>query len=649
MTHGTTERTVNVGVLGCGNVGAALVQLIDASRATRSRPAPACASRSPGSRCATCPRSATVDLADGRPHPRRPEPWSSDPDVDVVVEVIGGIEPARELILDALKAGKPVVTANKELLANVGAELFAAADAAGVDLLFEAAVAGGIPLIRPLRESLRRRARQPGAGHRQRHHQLHPHQDDRGRAPTTPTRWPRPRASGYAERDPTADVEGFDAGAKAAIIATIAFGAEVVAGDVYHEGISGITAADIAFARRLGYVGQAAGHRRAATSTTAPVAVRVHPAMVPAPPPAGRRARQLQRRVRRGRRRRRAHVLRPRRRRRPHRAAPCSATSSTPRSTCAKGTHASLGTLGRAAHPAHRRARRRAYYLNLEVADRPGVLAAVAGVFGAPRRVHPLDGAGGPRRRRPPHLHHPRGPRGRRAGHPARAARASTSCARSARSSASSTTSELSVTPLTYVSTRGAAPELGFADVLLAGLATDGGLYVPEPWPDARRRSTAPRPCPTPRSPPRSCGPSSRATSTATTFERDRAPTPTPRSTTPTSCPLARPRRRPVAARAVPRPDARLQGRRPAARRPAVRPRARPSAASGSRSSAPPRATPARPPSTPCRDRDHVDIVILYPARPASRRAAPADDHGRRAPTSTTSPSRAPSTTARTW
>ena len=77
-----------------------------------------------------------------------------DPTIDLVVEVIGGIEPARELILTALKHGKPVVTANKELLANVGAELFSAADAAGVDLLFEAAVAGGIPLVRALRESL---------------------------------------------------------------------------------------------------------------------------------------------------------------------------------------------------------------------------------------------------------------------------------------------------------------------------------------------------------------------------------------------------------------------------------------------------------------------------------------------------------------
>jgi homoserine dehydrogenase len=203
----------------------------------------------------------------------------ADPNIDLVVEVIGGIEPARELITTALSAGKPVVTANKELLANVGVELFAKADESGVDLLFEAAVAGGIPVIRVLRESLRgepinrvmgiingttnfilTKMTEEGA--------------DYGAALTEAQRL------GYAERDPTADVEGFDAGAKAAIIASIAFGAKVVAGDVYHEGISRITAADIAVARRLGYVVKLLGiaERDAASGS---VAVRVHPAMVP--------------------------------------------------------------------------------------------------------------------------------------------------------------------------------------------------------------------------------------------------------------------------------------------------------------------------------------------------------------------------------
>jgi homoserine dehydrogenase len=200
-----------------------------------------------------------------------------DPEVDVVVEVIGGIEPARTLILDALKAGKPVVTANKELLANVGAELFQTA-AAGVDLLFEAAVGGGIPLIRALRESLagERISRVMGIVNGTTNYIL--------------TRMTEAGASyqdalaeaqnlGFAERDPTADVEGFDAGAKAAILASIAFGQKVVAGDVYREGISSLTPADIAFASQLGYVIKllAIADQEEAGGD---VAVRVHPAMI---------------------------------------------------------------------------------------------------------------------------------------------------------------------------------------------------------------------------------------------------------------------------------------------------------------------------------------------------------------------------------
>ena len=103
-------------------------------------------------------------------------------------------------------------------------------------------MAGGIPLIRALRESLRGRADPPGARHRQRHHELHPDEDERGRRRLLGDALAEAQRLGYAERDPTADVEGYDAGAKAAIIASIAFGVRVVAGDVYHEGISRITA-----------------------------------------------------------------------------------------------------------------------------------------------------------------------------------------------------------------------------------------------------------------------------------------------------------------------------------------------------------------------------------------------------------------------
>jgi homoserine dehydrogenase len=149
----TNVQTVRIGVLGCGNVGAALVQLVEAQRATSSNAAPGL--RLEVTRVAVRNLSAPrdVDLADGV-LTRDAHSVVADPDIDLVVEAIGGIEPARELILEALANGKPVVTANKELLANVGAELYAAADAAGRDLLFEAAVAGGIPIMRALRESL---------------------------------------------------------------------------------------------------------------------------------------------------------------------------------------------------------------------------------------------------------------------------------------------------------------------------------------------------------------------------------------------------------------------------------------------------------------------------------------------------------------
>ena len=145
----------------------------------------------------------------------------ADPGIDLVVEVIGGIEPARELITTALRNGKPVVTANKELLANVGTELYGVAEEAGVDLLFEAAVAGGIPVIRALRESLRGEpiTRVMGIINGTTNFIL-TKMTEEGAAYAEVLA--EAQALGYAERDPTADVEGFDAGAKAAIIAMIA-------------------------------------------------------------------------------------------------------------------------------------------------------------------------------------------------------------------------------------------------------------------------------------------------------------------------------------------------------------------------------------------------------------------------------------------
>ena len=246
-----TSRIIRIGLLGCGNVGGAFVPLVEQqhdhieARTGLSLEITRVAVRN-------LARDRGVTLADGV-LTRDAHDVVVDPDIDLVVEVIGGIEPARELIADALRAGKPVVTGNKELLANVGGELFALADELGVDLLFEAAVAGGIPLIRPLRESLRGEpiSRVLGILNGTTNYILTKMTEDGAEYGEALA---EAQELGYAERDPTADVEGYAAGAKAAIIATIAYVSKVVARDVYHEGLCGVTAADIGVARRLGYV-----------------------------------------------------------------------------------------------------------------------------------------------------------------------------------------------------------------------------------------------------------------------------------------------------------------------------------------------------------------------------------------------------------
>ena len=274
-------KPLRIGLLGCGNVGAALVTLLDERR-------DAVAARTGLELEIT--RIAVRSTAKDRGLRIDPSVFCtgaadivSDPEIDIVVEVIGGIEPARSLLHDAIAAGKPVVTGNKELLANHGAQLFAAADDAGVDVLFEAAVAGAIPLIRPLRESL---AAEPvqrimGIVNGTTNYIL-TQMAERGASYAEALS--EAQSLGYAERDPTADVEGFDAAAKAAIIATVAFGAVVVAGDVYREGISRIALHDIEMARRLGYAVKAiaVAERTGDGDGERPeVAVRVHPAMVP--------------------------------------------------------------------------------------------------------------------------------------------------------------------------------------------------------------------------------------------------------------------------------------------------------------------------------------------------------------------------------
>jgi homoserine dehydrogenase len=203
----------------------------------------------------------------------------TSPDVDIVVEVIGGIEPARSLLLAAMKLGRPVVTANKALLAENGAEIYGAAREYGADLYYEASVAGAIPLLRPLRESLVGDTvhRVLGIVNGTTNYILD--QMDTSGAGFAES-LEEAQGLGYAEADPTADVEGFDAAAKAAILASLAFHTPVTAADVHREGITEVTAADIASARALGRVVKLLAICELDAGGSG-VSVRVHPAMIP--------------------------------------------------------------------------------------------------------------------------------------------------------------------------------------------------------------------------------------------------------------------------------------------------------------------------------------------------------------------------------
>jgi homoserine dehydrogenase len=368
-------RPVRVGVLGCGNVGGPLVALVaEQGDAIEARTAIRLEVVGVAVRDLDKPRPAGIDRA---LLTEDAHALVTDPGVDVVVELIGGVDPARDLILAALKAGKPVVTGNKELLASAGPELFEAAEDAGVDLLFEAAVAGGIPIVRPLRESLvgehitrvmgivngttnyiLTRMTESGASY-----------DDA---------LAEAQALGYAEADPTADVEGHDAGAKVAIIASIAFGASIVASDVHLEGISGVTQLDIEFARRLGYVIKLLAV--AEQGDGGEVGVRVHPSMVPVEHPLASVREAFNAVFVEG-----ASVGDLMFYGRGAGGGPTASAVLGDLIDAAinrrKGSHASIGRLAPAAvRPVDDV--ESAFYLNVEVIDRPGVLAQVAGVFG---------------------------------------------------------------------------------------------------------------------------------------------------------------------------------------------------------------------------------------------------------------------------
>ncbi|HEU4540458.1 MAG TPA: homoserine dehydrogenase [Jiangellaceae bacterium] len=270
--------TLRVALLGCGNVGTEVARLmtehagdLEARAGARLELAGIAVRRPNRDRSATgvSPDLFTTDALG----------LATRDDVDIVIELIGGIEPSRRLILAAMEHGASVVSGNKALLAEDGATLHNAAEKYGVDLYYEAAVAGAIPLLRPLRESLAgdRIRRVLGIVNGTTNYILD--QMDRSGASYAEA-LEEAQALGYAEADPTADIEGYDAAAKAAILAGIAFHTSVTNADVHREGIADVTAADVASAREMGAVVKLLAICELSEDGRS-VGARVHPAMLP--------------------------------------------------------------------------------------------------------------------------------------------------------------------------------------------------------------------------------------------------------------------------------------------------------------------------------------------------------------------------------
>ena len=274
--HMNSELPVlKIGMLGCGVVGSQVARLLtlDAEElSTRSL------ARLVLKKIAVKDISVPRDGLDASLFTTDAQSVVSDPDIDLIIEVMGGIDPARALILSAIAHDKSVVTANKALLATHGDELYSAAERKGVDLYYEAAVAGAIPILRLLRESLVGDyvTRIMGIVNGTTNFIL-TKMDEEGRAFEDVLA--QAQLLGYAEADPTADVEGFDAAAKAAILAGLAFHTRVTADEVYREGISSITPEDIAVAKSMNHV-----IKLLAIAELTPkdhISVRVHPTLIP--------------------------------------------------------------------------------------------------------------------------------------------------------------------------------------------------------------------------------------------------------------------------------------------------------------------------------------------------------------------------------
>ena len=273
------DRVIRLGLLGCGTVGSGVVTILQ-------REVDDITARTGAKLEIT--HVAVRDASRRRPLSLDPSVFTDDPDsvveaqdVDVVVEVMGGRDPAGRLIRRALELGKPVVTANKELLAHEGPELYLAAEDAGVDLAYEAAVAGAIPIIKPLKESLAgdRVTRVVGILNGTTNYILTRMTEE---GVDFPGVLAEAQALGFAESDPAADISGRDAAAKTAILASLAFDTTVRADDVFTEGIEKVSLTDLRVADRLGYTVKLIG---IASEVDDRVSVRVHPAFLPKPHP----------------------------------------------------------------------------------------------------------------------------------------------------------------------------------------------------------------------------------------------------------------------------------------------------------------------------------------------------------------------------
>lgn len=273
--------TVKVGLLGLGTVGTGTAKIL-LDPAGRHPLVKAVEIYRVGVRSLDKPRS--IDIPSDRLTTDL-EAITTDPDVDVVVELIGGLEPARSLILKAIHHGKHVVTANKAVIARYGDEIFNAANEAGVYVLLEAAVGGGIPVIQPLKQALgvNRITAVTGIVNGTTNYILTRMQAEGGDFEPI---LEDAQKLGYAEADPTADVDGLDAADKIAILASLAFGGRIKLSDVFCEGIRHVSAADIAYAERLGFVIKLLAIARRETCPVSNEALeelqlRVHPTLVP--------------------------------------------------------------------------------------------------------------------------------------------------------------------------------------------------------------------------------------------------------------------------------------------------------------------------------------------------------------------------------